>query len=58
MFLAFRNDKTVLATILVMGDMWVPGVVGKVVSTVFRGIAAYQRWMGVEEKLLEKYWFN
>jgi len=53
-----RNDKTVLATILVMGDMWIPGAVGVVVNFMFGRIAAYKKWMGIEEKLLEKYWFN
>jgi quercetin dioxygenase-like cupin family protein len=45
-----------LALIAEMSDMRFPGWNGAVVNWLGKGLAWWARWMGEEERLLEKYW--
>ena len=48
------NSMMHLCLVADMGDMSAPGAIGKIIVKAF---AAYARWTGEEERLLQRYWF-
>lgn len=52
------TDKPLMAMLMDLGDMRVAGAAGTLINPMMKGIAAYKRWMGEEEKMLKKYWYS
>ena len=52
--------KSLVQTCLLtdMGDMSLPGWIGWGASLLNRAVAMYARWSGVEEELLQRYWYS
>lgn len=51
------KDKSVMALISDLGDIRLAGSWAMLMNPMIKGLAAYKRWMGVEEELLRRYWY-
>jgi hypothetical protein len=52
------KDKMQFALMSDMGDIRLAGGISMLINPMLKTIAAYKRWMGVEEELLKRYWYS